>query len=137
MGNRVQLDPKLSTEIRQYSFNFLSKLQSGETISTASCSVSVYSGNDPTPSAIITGAASMNGPVVNQLVSAGVVGTIYEIDCEVTTSLGQTLDLLGYLAVIPSSADAPAPPAPSVGQFVLTPGGQAYLTPSGQGILTP
>jgi hypothetical protein len=132
MSNRVPLGPKLVSETRQYSFNFLSRLSAGETILTGTCSASVYSGNDPTPSNIIQGAASINGPIVNQLITGGALGTIYEIACRVTTSLGQVLSLLGYLAIVPSAADS------SMGStaFILLPGGGPVIMPGGGG-LTP
>lgn len=81
--------------------SFLSLLGGTETLSTAVCAASVYSGTDANPSAIVSGAASISGSNVLQLVTAGVLGVIYELKFTVTTSLGQTLVLCGYLAIIP------------------------------------
>lgn len=82
-----------------YDFDFTSQLGVGETISTQSVQASVYTGNDPTPQNIVSGAATASGAVVSQLITAGVVGTIYSLLCTITTSLGQTLQLQGFLAI--------------------------------------
>lgn len=80
-------------------FDFLKNLAAGETISTAAVTASVYSGNDAAPSNIISGNAIIEGSKVKQVISSGVVGTIYELICEVTTSLGQRLKLAAYQAI--------------------------------------
>lgn len=98
--NRVELPSKLVGSTISLTFDFSSLLGS-ETISTQSCAASVYSGTDATPSAIISGAATASGAVVTQKVTAGTAGVIYELACTVTTSGGQTLQLVGYLAVLP------------------------------------
>lgn len=100
MSGRAQLDPKLVNETRNYTFDFSSRLAAGETISTQTVTASVYSGVDASPSAIISGSASASGAVVTQKITAGTLGVIYELLCQITTSAGQTLDLAGYLAVI-------------------------------------
>lgn len=82
-----------------YDFDFTSQLGAGETISTQSVQAAVYTGNDPTPQNIISGSATVSGAVVSQLITAGVVGTIYSLLCTITTSLGQTLQLQGFLAI--------------------------------------
>jgi hypothetical protein len=83
-------------------FDFISSLQPGETISTQVVTASVYSGLDPSPASIISGAASVESTTqVWQLITGGVVGVIYKLLCTVTTSLGQTLQQAAFLAVIP------------------------------------
>jgi hypothetical protein len=104
MGNRVQLDPKLLSETRAYSFNFLSKLPAGDSLISASCLATVYSGNDPSPQGIVFGAANVASPVVTQNVQAGVLGTIYELACTAVSAQGLILTLMGYLAVVPDLA---------------------------------
>jgi len=81
--------------------DFISRLSSGETIASASVAASVYSGTDPNPSALISGAASVNGSQVTQLVTGGALGNIYELAYTAITSLGQTLVITGYFAVVP------------------------------------
>lgn len=101
MSNRVELPNKLVGSTQTYTFDFTSLLASGETISTQVCTAAVYSGTDASPSAIISGSASASGAVVSQKITAGTEGVIYKVTCTITTSAGQTLVLVGYLAVTP------------------------------------
>ena len=101
MDNRVNLPSKLVSELRRYQFDFASKLASGETISTQTCTAAVYSGTDASPSSIISGSASASGSVVSQNITAGTAGVVYELTCTITTSATRTLLLVGYLAVVP------------------------------------
>jgi len=101
--SRITLQPKLAGEIAFPSqpFDFISRLAVGETISSQQVSASVYSGTDPNPSSLINGAASVqNSTQVWQLLAGGLVGCIYELLCTITTSLGQTLQISAYLAVV-------------------------------------
>ena len=81
-------------------FNFISMLAPGETIGAASVVSTVHSGVDPSPQAIVSGAATVVGPVVSQKIIDGLVGVIYLLTCTVTTSLSNTIVLQGYLAVL-------------------------------------
>lgn len=74
-------------------------LASGETISAASVTASVYSGVDPLPSGILVGAATISGNVVRQYLQAGVLGVIYTLICSATTSLGNKFELMAFLAI--------------------------------------
>lgn len=98
---RADLPNKFVGETKTYAFDFSSLLAVGETISTASCAATVYSGTDASPSALISGSASISGAIVSQKLTAGALGVIYEVACTITTSAGQTLILVGYVAVIP------------------------------------
>jgi hypothetical protein len=100
-GGRVILQSKKLGETVFQNIDFISQLGVNETILTATCTCNVYTGTDPSPSSMIDGVALVTGTVVSQLVTGGVVGTIYELLASVTTSLGQTLELSGYLAVVP------------------------------------
>lgn len=82
-------------------FDFTSKLAAGETISTKVVTATVLSGVDPTPSAIVNGAATSSGSIVTQSITAGVLGVFYLLVCKITTSLSQTLSLGGVLLVEP------------------------------------
>ncbi len=99
--SRVVLDAKRVGEVRSYSFDFTSALGTTETISTKSVTAAVYSGTDASPSTIISGSASSSGSIVTQKITTGIAGVIYGLTCTVTTSLGQTLVLMAFLAVIP------------------------------------
>ncbi len=100
MVSRVNLLSKAAGETQTYVFDFTSRLSIGETLLTAAVAATVWSGDDPLPSAIISGSASIAGPKVSQKVTAGVTGTVYDLVCTVTTSAGQTLQLAGYLAIV-------------------------------------
>jgi hypothetical protein len=102
--SRITLAPKHLSDTCYPSqpFDFISSLQPGETISTQVVAVSVYTGTDSNPSALISGSAAIqNVTQVWQRLTGGVLGVIYELLCTITTSLGQTLTLSAYLAVIP------------------------------------
>lgn len=103
-GDRVILPAKKLGETVFLAIDFISKLGAGETIVSAVCTCTVYTGNDPSPSAVISGASLISGTIVSQLVTGGVLGTIYEILAKATTSLGQTIELPGFLAVVPDLA---------------------------------
>lgn len=101
MSNQVFLPPKLVGESPILPFDFASRLGVTETISTQVVTATVYSGVDATPSSIISGSATASGTIVSQKVTAGVLGVIYQLACTITTSLGQTLLLTGFLAIVP------------------------------------
>jgi hypothetical protein len=101
IGGRVIISSKKLSEILVEQVDFISQLSPGETILTAVCTCTVYTGVDANPSAMISGGATIAGTIVSQLVTGGVLGTIYEFLTTVTTSLGQKIELAGYLAVIP------------------------------------
>jgi len=96
----VLLSPKQQGETANYNFDFISRLGVNETITTQSVTATVWSGNDPSPSSIISGAATASRTVVTQKITGGVVGTIYKLVCQVTTSSSQTLQLVGYLPIL-------------------------------------
>lgn len=98
---RVIFDPKTDGETVTLTFPFLSRMAAAETISTQSVVASVYSGTDGSPSNIVSGSASASGSNVTQKIAGGVVGVIYQLLCTITTSAGQTLELAGFLAVVP------------------------------------
>ena len=56
--NRANFSGKFVSETKTLTFDFLSLLAIGESISTASGSAAVYSGTDSSPSALISGSAS-------------------------------------------------------------------------------
>lgn len=100
MSSRQDFSPKLQGKTILLPFEFVSDLAPTETISTQSVTCTVWSGIDANPSAMISGSASASGTVVTQKITAGVVGVVYYLLCTITTSLGQTLQSAGFLAVI-------------------------------------
>lgn len=92
---------KLTGTTLNFPVDFISRLGVGETISSASVTMSVYSGTDPSPQSMVSGSATISGSVVTQLFTGGVLGVIYEALYGVVTSLGQTPEIPAYLVVIP------------------------------------
>lgn len=97
--SRVIFNSKFPGETETVTFNFLSRLGVAETISSALVIVSVSSGVDSSPSLLLNGLASIASPLVNQSVKGGVLGVIYSLLCQATTSTGQVLQLSAFLAV--------------------------------------
>lgn len=79
--------PKYPTEVRTITFDFSEKMDvaGGETISTVAISV---------PGGITSSAPSTAGPLVSTRIGGGSSGQDYDIACEITTSLSQTLRLV-------------------------------------------
>ena len=104
MTGRVVFPTKLQGETVTMQFDFTSRLASGETISTQSVAAATWIGTDASPSSILSGSASASGAVVSQKVTAGTLGVTYTLTCTITTSAGQTLQLVGFLTVSSTAA---------------------------------
>jgi hypothetical protein len=105
-AGHLNLKPKRQSDtcFTSQPFDFISSLAVGELITSQSVIATVYSGNDPNPSALISGTAAVqNVTQVIQLITGGVLGVIYDLTCEITTSLGQTLNMHAYQAIIPAA----------------------------------
>ena len=100
---QVPFQPKLLGESRTLQFDFASRLDVGVTISTKVVTSTVYSGTDASPSSMISGSASSSGTIVSQLVIGGTLGVVYYLICTITTSDGQTLQMMGFLAIVPDA----------------------------------
>ena len=100
---RIVTEPKLigATSQLEPPFDFSLYMDAGETLLTATVVSSVYSGVDPTPSAIRSGSPVIDGNRVDQMMRGGVEGCVYELLCTATTSLGQTLQQSTYFYVEP------------------------------------
>lgn len=97
---RQELSPKYSAERLLVVFNFVSQLDAGETLTSATTTAAVYSGTDASPSAILSGATAVSGVEATQLTIGGVEGAIYMLSCAGVTSSGQTIVITGFLSVI-------------------------------------
>lgn len=75
--NRITFPLKAVGETQPYVVDFSDLLQFGESISGASVSVTVLSGTDSNPSAILSGAATYTSSTVTQVITAGVAGVTY------------------------------------------------------------
>lgn len=99
--NRAIFEGKPLGETENVTFNYLSRLAVGETISSASVTAAVYSGSDPSPGSIVSGTSSISASVVTQAITGGVLGVTYKLTCTALTSAGQTLLQSGFLCVVP------------------------------------
>jgi hypothetical protein len=86
-------------------FDFTDVLAQGETISSTTVTLSVYSGTDGAPSGNKSGSASISGAVVSQKIKpvSGALGNIYQVVCDAVTSLSNTFQKAGLLAVPPDT----------------------------------
>lgn len=96
---KVTFPKKRAGELRACPFDFTSSLSAAVTLVSATCTASVYSGNDASPSALLSGSPTVSGNVATQLTTGGVSGTIYSLLCKGTLSDGQQLDIQGFLAI--------------------------------------
>lgn len=87
-------------EIVPVTFDFTADVATGATVALVSVTVSVVSGTDASPSALLNGAATASGAMVTQWIDSGVVGVTYKLVCEVTASDGQTLVLSARVTVV-------------------------------------
>ena len=85
---------------RIFTFNFQDQLAVGETISSASVAATVYSGTDASPSSLISGADSISGAEVSQVITGGVAGVTYVLTCTAVTSTSHTIVSSGPLVVM-------------------------------------
>lgn len=104
-STRVELDPQRVADGQAVPFDCSSKLQVGQTVASAVMNVSVWSGNDPTPASLLTGAVTISGNIAlkSKAINQGVAGTIYLIQCvfTLTGGVGTTVVLEGLLAILP------------------------------------
>lgn len=91
--------PKTPAEIESFAFGYDGLLAQGETIQSAIASIAVKRGEDPDVLNMLFQVPSINGVVVSVLVRNGVVGVIYCLSMEATTSNGQKLVLSGDFIV--------------------------------------
>jgi len=90
---------KITTESELFTFDFTQVLSPSETISTATCTVIVMNGDDPTPNNIIVGAAVINNQTASQRIANGVNDVTYRLVMTITTSQGNTYVGVGDLNI--------------------------------------
>jgi hypothetical protein len=90
---------KITTESELFTFDFTQVLSPSETISTATCTVVVMNGIDPTPNNIIVGAAVINNQTASQRIANGLNEVTYRLVMTITTSQGNTYVGIGDLNI--------------------------------------
>jgi hypothetical protein len=91
---------KITTENEQFTFDFSTVMASTETISSATSTVQVVSGNDSSPTSILVGSPVISGQLVAQRISGGLDGVIYRIEVSATTSLTNVYTIVADLPVL-------------------------------------
>ena len=91
---------KITTENEQFTFDFSPIMSSSETISSATCTIEVKEGTDPTPSSIKVGSPAISGQQVAQRITGGLDGVIYRVEMTATTSLTNVYTIVADLPVL-------------------------------------
>lgn len=97
-----QFPTKRTDENKSYAFDFTDVLsESGDGISTATWTMTVFKGTDASPQNMVSGSESISGTVVSQLLIDGTEGVTYLCECEIVTdgSPAQTLHGIALLDV--------------------------------------
>jgi hypothetical protein len=97
---------KPQDETRLVTVDFVGRMSPTDSIVAANCWVEMHGGVDFKPSAILSGVASWSGTEVSQMVTLGEIGNIYRLSFQVTTAQGQTLQMSGFLVIIPDVIDS-------------------------------
>lgn len=101
--SRITLQSKRPAETKLYTFDCISQLASGQTVVSAVTTSTVCSGTDLNPAAMISGSATVtNSRVVNQKITGGLSGVIYDIVVTATLSDATIISICGILAVLPA-----------------------------------
>jgi hypothetical protein len=95
----AQFSYKLTTESELFSFDFNPVLNTGETLTTGTCTAITAQGTDPNPSAILSGSVNLNLGKATQRVIGGVADNIYRLIMTCTTNQGNTYTCLGDIPV--------------------------------------
>lgn len=103
MSSFISFPPKLYSSTIQIEADFSAQLQDGEAIVSCVMSVTVYSGLDLTPSAMLDGGPVLLQNIVTQQLTGGEVGVLYLIGFNGTTNLSSQLIIQAYLAVVDSN----------------------------------
>lgn len=99
---------KLAQEELTVDVDFLSRCATGESASTAISTMTVLSGTDATPEAMLSGLPSVSNNVVSQKVVGGVGGVIYLLTISVRTTANNIVINEVKLAVKTSLGAIPA-----------------------------
>lgn len=107
MRSRIDLESKLTGEVKKYPFdfsNYMPDVLSGEAISSTTVTISVYSGvADPGAAAMLVATSVPGTTIVYVKIQNGITGNIYQILCSCNILFGgltNTIKLAGFLAIV-------------------------------------
>lgn len=87
-------------EIKAVMFDFSTEAAATATLTAPSVAVTVERGTDASPSAVLQGAATINGLVVTQLIRPGVLGCKYKLRASVSDTSGQSHGITAFVDVV-------------------------------------
>jgi hypothetical protein len=90
---------KRPDEREYFAFDFAPILTTGESVVSATWTVTVVDGVDPDPNAMVSGNNTIQGSIVSRLIIGGVAGVTYRLHCLAHTNIGQRLEICEDLAV--------------------------------------
>ena len=93
------LQPKTAAELVKRRFDFATETTP---LTSPTVTVTVYAGTDASPSALLSGSASVDGSDVVQNFTGGTEGVIYKLVVTATDSAAVVRSRTAYLAVVPS-----------------------------------
>ncbi len=99
-------DSKTVVETKSYFGDFSDVLVLGETITSQTVTVTVFSGDDLNPSNLLYQGISVHTKSIEQRIRLGIPGNIYSIKFEIGTSFGNIYDKVTRLAVLPETGSA-------------------------------
>lgn len=99
-------EPKKVVDVVPATFDFTADLLPAETISTAVATVSVHTGTDPTPSAMLYQVVTITGNVCEQKVQQGLPGVVYDVLMTIVTSTARTIEQVTRIAILPDAKPA-------------------------------
>ena len=94
------MDSKRVAESLFTAIDFSYKMQSGETLSSPTCTVSVWAGVDPGPALTVSGLTT-GGTIVNSAINGGLAGVIYLLAYKVVGSVSGLMEIDCLQAVLP------------------------------------
>lgn len=97
--SRIEWLPKLAGETRIYEFDATPWYDKGMIPLTMDVSAFAYMGTDEFAQDIVDGGATLKGTMIQQMITGGVVGAIYDVECTVTFTDGQIRQQRAFLAV--------------------------------------
>lgn len=91
---------KYPAEVRQYTFDFSEQVEiaAGDTLAgTATIVIEMITGDAAV--SLVSSSVSIATPYVHTILSGGVEGERYRVECQVTTTAGRTLGAVGILKI--------------------------------------
>jgi len=89
----MSFSPKTPSAEELFGLDFVLQVAPGVTISSAVWTITVKQGTDPSPSAMLSGAAIIQGTKVSQKIIGGLDAVQYCLACLATTSDGEKIQL--------------------------------------------